>query len=172
MTKLVDSDSNRVKRPITPGELEDGLLSTLAGDRDAELRLIEYFYTHITTHEPYDIATLERYMEEVFKQVITTANRGSDSPLLLRRKRGRPQKDNTEEDHRCFAVEVSVLMRKGSTWESACNDVADRFNTSERTVQRAFHTYRSGIAELSEAEFEGLLEDCKATANKCADLMD
>ncbi len=144
---------------ITPDELEEGLLCALDGELYSERCLIEYFYERMTAGQSYDLNVLERYLTEVFKQTLERAADKEDTSLLLRRRRGRPEDPGIIERDQCLSAAALLGIRRGATWEAACNDVADRYGVSDRQVQRALEKHREIMEKLLDTELQALLED-------------
>ncbi|MGK8180367.1 hypothetical protein ACRS2I_12715 [Pseudomonas aeruginosa] len=142
----------------TSDELEEGLLCALDGELYSERCLIEYFYERMTAGQSYDLSVLERYLTEVFRQTLERTGDKEDTRLLLRRRRGRPEDPGIIERGQCLSAAALLCIRQGTTWEAACNDVADRYGGSERQVQRALEKHREVMEKLLDTELHALVE--------------
>lgn len=156
--ELNDSQLEPKWARATSDDLEVGLLCALDGEYYAERCLIEYFYERMTAGQPYDVGVLTRYLTEVFRQTLERTAEKEAASLLLRRGRGRPESASKADRDLCLSAAAVMRMREGAGWESACNDVADRYGISERQVQRALKEHQEDIEKLIDTELEGLLE--------------
>ena len=163
MTKHTELDLNQVQKgpkwaDATLDDLEVGLLCALDGESYAERCLIEYFLERMTAGQPYDTSVFTRYITEVFKQTLERTADKEDATLLLRRGRGRPEDASKIERDFGLSAAVVLRIRDGLGWEAACNDVADRYEVSERQAHRALEKHRDDTEKLIDTELHGLLD--------------
>ncbi len=132
---------------VTPEGLYN-IIQYLKGNFDPELskKVIELFHERMRDEIDFDPALLHSLMQHVFAQILQ--GHSADQALGLKAIKGKYNRpDNTERNLRAACI-VILQMRKGISWECAVSDAAGHLSISDRTVERAYKTYREGIEIL------------------------
>jgi len=143
---------------VTPAGLHN-IIQYLKSNFDPELskKVIELFHERMRDEIDFDPALLHSLMQHVFAQILQ--GHSADQALGLKAIKGKYNRpDNTERNLRAACI-VILQMRNGISWEDAVSDAAEHLSISDRTVERAYKTYREGVETLPDDPLRVLAGD-------------
>lgn len=118
-------------------------------DPELSLKVIELFHERMRDDEPIHLDVLQVLMKHVFAQIID--GKSADQAFGLKPIKGKYNRpDNTSRNMRAAAI-VILQIRKGINWEDAVTDAAGHMAISDRTVERAYETYKEPFELLPDA---------------------